>query len=329
MIPFIHHLNAENSSVKIKRWIFTEAQTGRGRLDTHYSYVNIVLKSYVEDGHDIDMEEDIFKALSFRDGLAGTTVVLVDGSQHKGPSITPPYKCSLMGSRETHELRWDGDNAQLIKSSGITDPVTVQESKLTKHKKTNLLASIKSEKTSPKAPLFVSDCALTEILDEDRIKSSKVETYVSALESLGLINCSNTSVNCCIETTVPTPSQFTSDWEVYPGNTKEKMSTIVNQELERLYQLVHVDKSRKVSAEQALQLLKNGIIYDNWTEKLVVSVPRIKTFFSMTISKRKKACASLMDRQEEEEYNECLRTIQEEEIHSECIGTSDSLQDCN
>jgi hypothetical protein len=83
IIHFIHHLNAENPSVTINKWIFTDAQTGCGRLDTHFSYVNIVLKSYVEDGNDIDMEEDICKALLYHDGLSGTTVVLVDGSRLK------------------------------------------------------------------------------------------------------------------------------------------------------------------------------------------------------------------------------------------------------
>ena len=68
-IPFIHILNKELSGIKVVKWIFTEAQTGRGRLDTHFSYINIMLRPYVEDGFNIDIEEDIYKALKIGEVL--------------------------------------------------------------------------------------------------------------------------------------------------------------------------------------------------------------------------------------------------------------------
>ena len=81
LIPYIYNLNKEskqNRRPTISKWIYTEAQTGRGRLDTHFSYVNLIMKSFVEDGNDIVLEEHILRALSFRGGIAGTTGVLVD-----------------------------------------------------------------------------------------------------------------------------------------------------------------------------------------------------------------------------------------------------------
>ena len=277
MIPFIHHLNAEHPSVTINKCIFTEAQTGCGILDTHFSYVNIVLKSYVEDGNDIDMEEDIFKALSYHHGIAGTTVVLVDGSRLKGPSLETKYNCDKMGSRETHELRWDWNQAMLIKSSGVTEPITVTSKKLMKHKKLHLHATIKEEFKSPKPSLFTSSCKSTEVVDEKKGKSSKTEAYVTALEDAGVI-CSNTPIQTCIDTCVNTPSQFTCSWAVYPGNTKEKMSQRVYVQLKKMFELGHNDKIRKVSADCAKQILVDGILFESWAEKLVVSIPRIKTF---------------------------------------------------
>ena len=83
MIPFIFHLNATsrvNELAEISKWVFTEAQTGRGRLDTHFSYINLILKAFVEDGNDIVLEDHIFDALCFRGGISGTNVVLFNCS---------------------------------------------------------------------------------------------------------------------------------------------------------------------------------------------------------------------------------------------------------
>ena len=94
LIPFIYHLNEKSRQEGrpiITDWIFTEAQTGRGRLDTHFSFVNIVLKSFVEDGNNIDLEEDIFNALSFKGGIAGATVILFDCSALPKQSVFIPY----------------------------------------------------------------------------------------------------------------------------------------------------------------------------------------------------------------------------------------------
>ena len=50
-IPFLHHTSAEsrsNGNPIVTDWIFTEAQTGLGRLDTHF---HLILKAYIEDGN--------------------------------------------------------------------------------------------------------------------------------------------------------------------------------------------------------------------------------------------------------------------------------------
>eukprot|EP00957_Ditylum_brightwellii_P100627 7670379-Ditylum_brightwellii.AAC.1 len=73
LIPFIYHLNWEsrkNGNPTISKWIYPEAQTGRGRLDTHFSYLTLVLKSYVEDGNDAVLEDHILNAIAFCGGVA-------------------------------------------------------------------------------------------------------------------------------------------------------------------------------------------------------------------------------------------------------------------
>ena len=58
---FIHE-NMQEPGIKVGRWIFTKAQTGKGQLDTHYSFVNTKFRAYIEDGNDITIKEDIFKS---------------------------------------------------------------------------------------------------------------------------------------------------------------------------------------------------------------------------------------------------------------------------
>ena len=110
-IPYIYSLNRRRNIPSIVKWIYTEAQTGRGRLDTHFSYLNIMLKSYIENAGEIVVESDVVKAFSERDGIAGTSIFLVDASKLEGPIINTPFikklnkpdTCNAFGVRGTHE----------------------------------------------------------------------------------------------------------------------------------------------------------------------------------------------------------------------------------
>ena len=82
----------KNNGPVYTKWIFIEAQTGRGQLDSHFSYVNLVLKSYVEDGNIVLLEEVIFKAMSFNGGIAGTSAVLINCTELDGKCINRNLK---------------------------------------------------------------------------------------------------------------------------------------------------------------------------------------------------------------------------------------------
>ena len=108
LIPFIYHLNTQSTTIgapNISKWIFTEAQTGRGRLDTHFSYINLVLKSYVEDGNDVVLEDHILEALSFRGRIAGTAVLLYNCSNLPSKTLEKKFKSVKVTSRATHEKK--------------------------------------------------------------------------------------------------------------------------------------------------------------------------------------------------------------------------------
>lgn len=88
-------MNADNNKRNmpvISRWIYTEAQTGCGRLDTHFSFVNVVLKSFVQDGNDVVLEDDIVNVMSFQGGIAGTTIVLLNCEELPKSSINKKIK---------------------------------------------------------------------------------------------------------------------------------------------------------------------------------------------------------------------------------------------
>jgi hypothetical protein len=136
LIPFIYHLNSESkeeNSPITTNWIYTEAQTGRGRLDTHFSYLNLIFKSYIEDGNDIMLEEQILDAISFCGGVAGTTGVLINCEKLNGSAITKKFKSTKIGSRSTHELCWYENKIEIYESSGITVPEQLMAEKLKKY----------------------------------------------------------------------------------------------------------------------------------------------------------------------------------------------------
>jgi hypothetical protein len=81
LIRFIFHFNDVQRKLNrpvVERWMFNEAQTGKSRLDTHFSYLNIHFKSYIASKNDLTCEDHIFDALQYRDGIAGTTAVLCE-----------------------------------------------------------------------------------------------------------------------------------------------------------------------------------------------------------------------------------------------------------
>ena len=66
LIPFILNMNTrldDENSVVLSRWIFTEAQTVKTKLDTHYSCLNKKIQSYVDNDNDILIENYIMEAI--------------------------------------------------------------------------------------------------------------------------------------------------------------------------------------------------------------------------------------------------------------------------
>jgi hypothetical protein len=69
----------EGLGLAVVQWIYTATQTGKGRLYTHFSFVNAVFQSYVESGNDNRTEQQIYDAVCHNGGLMVLQLFLLTG----------------------------------------------------------------------------------------------------------------------------------------------------------------------------------------------------------------------------------------------------------
>lgn len=87
-------LHAEGSNLMVVRYVFTEAQWGKSRLDTHFSYSKGTLRAWVASGHHVLTPKDIFVGLT-RDRDDGSGLV-----QASSVALVKPHPVKMAkGSR--------------------------------------------------------------------------------------------------------------------------------------------------------------------------------------------------------------------------------------
>ena len=72
----------------------------------HQSYLNMILKQFLQDLNDIMMEYHIVEALSFQGGVVGTAVVMLGCSDLPEKCIAKKFKSSVVESQATHNIKW-------------------------------------------------------------------------------------------------------------------------------------------------------------------------------------------------------------------------------
>lgn len=80
-------------------------------MDTHFSYINLIIKVFVEDGNDIISKEIIAQILSFHEGIAETTANLLDSANFPPTAILKNFK--LTGLVLALRMKFAGLNASL------------------------------------------------------------------------------------------------------------------------------------------------------------------------------------------------------------------------
>ena len=154
LIPFIYNMNSYNKKKKllvISRWIFAEAQTSKRKLDAHFSFLNIKLKSFVEDDNYIIVEDNIVQGISSLDGVKGTTVYLVDVSTIGVQTlINQNFIDTRIKIRWAHDIIWDDDKVTVTEKSGITDGIIIGKDKLDRYGNYDLKIVVTMQSTSKK-----------------------------------------------------------------------------------------------------------------------------------------------------------------------------------
>ena len=170
-IPYIHNLNKnvmQAQNLRVTNWVYTEACTGKNRLDTHFSFVNILLRSYVMDGNNVVTEADIYQGLCHNGGIKGSTTILFDGASLLGPLLEKDgkkqdFKCTRTGVRETHEIVFpdprlgDEHTPKIYTISDITIPEIITKQKLKNYQPNNLLTVLTASSKSNKKAFFLKD----------------------------------------------------------------------------------------------------------------------------------------------------------------------------
>ena len=164
-IPFIYYLNKEmkekHGDYQVERWINMEAYTGKDFIDTHFSFINRRLEAYVNNGNNVTTQQEIFEALSWKNGLAGTTTYVLDftglsslpyvqktkGMRGKKPAATTQQDATQFkvktGVKSTHDIIFKDDEVLVYRYTGTTTAEVVKAARLDQAKTAVLDVRIK------------------------------------------------------------------------------------------------------------------------------------------------------------------------------------------
>ena len=185
------------------------------------------MNSYVLEGFNIVTEKDICDAISYQGGIAGTTVLLFDGSKLVGPVLknNKEFKASRTGVRETHEVVYTHDTPQIYTISDITSPEIVTQRKISKYEKSTLNTVIAKMTKSTKECLFVPDMHAQQIVQQNRVHRSITSRAIAINDALLLSDVSfgtqtdNTETNITVQY-IQERNDFEQGWACYPKNKK-------------------------------------------------------------------------------------------------------------
>ena len=110
---------------------FTPKRAQGKRLDTRFSFVNLLLKSWILESRDITTEKDIVDSFCFAAVLVGKTALLFDGKNFVGPIL--PQKDgfkAITGVSETYEVEYEMPTPCVNTVSDITTPKIITKRKL-------------------------------------------------------------------------------------------------------------------------------------------------------------------------------------------------------
>ena len=86
-ISHVHCVDIQLQNINITNWVYTEDYIEKNCFDVHFSFFNLKLNSWIISVYDALNDTDIFIALTFEDGISGSTAALFDRASMKGPDL--------------------------------------------------------------------------------------------------------------------------------------------------------------------------------------------------------------------------------------------------
>jgi hypothetical protein len=108
-IPWIIKFSRKYPSLRVSRYMNTEAQTGRDMLDTHFSFLNKKIDAFVRKGNAVQTPDELFAALTDDDGVANTSTLLLEIDADKAQLFNSNKKMFKVksGVRKIHDIVYD------------------------------------------------------------------------------------------------------------------------------------------------------------------------------------------------------------------------------
>jgi hypothetical protein len=110
-------IDSNNRAIRVSDWFFYEAQCGKTILDTHFSFVGIILNRYARSGSAVSNTLDIYNALAMDNGIANSSALLI-GITRPPPAREAVTAFKLNGIQKIHEIRFVEAGIETLDQTG-------------------------------------------------------------------------------------------------------------------------------------------------------------------------------------------------------------------
>jgi hypothetical protein len=332
-MAYVFHRNAElwRCGMIVCTWFFFEAQWGKTTLDTHFSFLNIVLKRFARKVRAVKTAADVHAALVFEHGLARTfTFLLDDHSVGAKPAKPKALGSAFSGIRSTHQLNFRSTGVDMYTVSGGLSMTSVLAAKIP------ILDSAKVVRTAgpwqlsalaaaqAQAALALAQAGASHDDEEEDDGSIKITTPPSALNSDVVIaqslrafaqghNAVASEPAVLFGTVFPedvfdqsaqgfsvSPHNFYKrNWAAVQGRVQVPLSQAMKARIVQLYQ-DGVNSSHKWDpASVAEKLLSTMELSKDWLARLAASEKSVQRVFAATAQQNKKAAKATQQQQQQ------------------------------
>jgi hypothetical protein len=115
------------ANLHVSRWLFFEAQCGKTILDTHFSFVGILIRRFARTIRAVKVHNDVFDALTEGGGIVGTTTCLIEyNCEENDEEDNGGAQSAAKGIRSWHDLLFSasGDPPQCLAYNHSRGPIS-------------------------------------------------------------------------------------------------------------------------------------------------------------------------------------------------------------